>query len=108
VEGIGQHERGIIPSQATIQYSAYELYFLPQKTIPIQKKKSELGVCSQLDYKKSDCFILKSFCLHDITQREVELFALHVMVLNYWMALDISQLESRLWIIEPFLELDYH
>jgi hypothetical protein len=70
VEGLKDHERGILPSRSSVQRCSKELHDLGQETIPFKKVPSELGEMFHFDYEKMVHFILRAFALHEITQRE--------------------------------------
>jgi hypothetical protein len=70
VEGLGRYERGILPSRSSIQRAAYELNAVGQQHIPFEKKECALGECFAFDYEVFVWYLLKSFNLHDIAQRE--------------------------------------
>jgi hypothetical protein len=70
MEELGRYERGLLPSRSQVQKAAYELHDVRQQNIPFEKKESKLGEMFQLSYKLFIHFILKSFKLHDIAQRE--------------------------------------
>jgi hypothetical protein len=70
VEGLGRYERGILPPRSSIQWCTYELHSLGQEYIPFEKKDCALGECFAYDYEKFVRFLLQSFSLYDIAQRE--------------------------------------
>jgi hypothetical protein len=70
VEGLERYERGILPSRSSIQRCAYELHTLGQLHIPFEKKECALGECFAYDYEKLVRFLLQSFSLYDVAQRE--------------------------------------
>jgi hypothetical protein len=70
VEGLERYERGILPSRSSIQRAAYALNDLGDTIIPFERKECELGECYQYNYEKYIRFLLKTFKLHEIAQRE--------------------------------------
>ncbi len=70
VEGLELYERGVLPSRSQIQRASYELHDIGQTLIPFSKKESELGEMFQYDYEKFIRFILKTFRLSEVAQRE--------------------------------------
>jgi len=53
-----------------VQRAAYELRGVGQNLIPFKKKHSDIGELYQYEFKVFLHFILKTFYLYDIAQRE--------------------------------------
>jgi hypothetical protein len=70
VEELGHYQRGILPSRSQIQRASYELHNIAQEIIPFGKKESQLGEMFSYDYECFIRYILKSFHLYEIAQRE--------------------------------------
>jgi hypothetical protein len=70
LEGLGLYERGVLPSRSQIQRASYELHDIGQTMIPFCKKESQYGEMFQYDYEKFIRFILKTFQLSEVAQRE--------------------------------------
>ena len=70
VEELEKYERGVLPSRSSVQRVAYDLHSLGQQHIPFHRHRSDLGEMFQYDYERFIRFILKTFKLHEIAQRE--------------------------------------
>jgi hypothetical protein len=70
VEELERYQRGILPLRSQIQRASYELHNIAQGIIPFEKKESELGEMFAYDYELFIRYILKSFLLYEIAQRE--------------------------------------
>jgi hypothetical protein len=70
VEELEKYERGVLPSRSSVQRAAYELHDIGQNVIPFHKKNSELGEMYQYNFEVFLRFILKTFSLYEIAQRE--------------------------------------
>jgi hypothetical protein len=70
VEGLDLYQRGVLPSRSQIQRASYELHDIGQTMIPFCKKESQYGEMFQYDYEKFIRFILKTFQLSEVAQRE--------------------------------------
>ena len=70
VEGLGDHQRGFLPSRASVQRCAAQLHDLGQDLIPFEKVDSQLGEMHQFHYEKLVRFILKMFSLHELSLKE--------------------------------------
>ena len=69
-EGLGKYQRGILPSRSSVQRASYDLHQLSQGIIPFHKVHSPLGEMYQYDYERFLRFVLKTFKLDEIAQRE--------------------------------------
>jgi hypothetical protein len=69
-ENLDKYQRGISPSRLSIQRAFLELFNLGQELFPFHWKESDLGEVYQNDYEKFIRYIIKSFGLEDIAQRD--------------------------------------
>jgi len=70
VEELGKYERGVLPSRSSIQKCSAELYQMGQELIPFHRKECALGEVYQYDFEKAVCFIVQTFGLYELAQRE--------------------------------------
>jgi hypothetical protein len=70
VEELELYQRGILPARSSIQKASYELYDLGQQHIPFHWKQCDLGEVYQFEFEPFIRFILKTFSLYEIAQRE--------------------------------------
>jgi hypothetical protein len=70
VEPLSRYQRGVLLSRLSVQRVAYELHGVGQQHIPFHRQQSQLGEMFQYEYEPFIRFILKTFKLYEITQRE--------------------------------------
>jgi flagellar biosynthesis regulator FlbT len=70
VENLDSYERGFLPSRSSVQRCAAELHELGQEKVPFYKVESELGEMYQFHYEKMLRYVLKTFQLDEIAQRD--------------------------------------
>ena len=70
-EDLDRYQRGILPLRSSVQKASYELHEVGQHTIPFHKKPSNMGEMYQFDFVFFVHYILKTFNLYEIAQREL-------------------------------------
>jgi hypothetical protein len=76
VEQLQHYERGCLPSRSSVQRCADELHKLGQKLVPVTKQLCAVGELFAFNYGKMLRFILKTFSLYEIAQRD----AVHICI----------------------------
>jgi hypothetical protein len=76
VEQLQHYERSCLPSRSSVQHCADELHKLGQKLVPVTKQLCAVGELFAFYYAKMLHFILKTFSLYEIAQRD----AVHICI----------------------------
>ncbi len=70
VEELEEYQKGFLPARSSVQQCAANLHLLGQSLIPFEKVECQLGEMYQFDYEKMIRYILKTFSLQGIAERE--------------------------------------